>query len=154
MTPQILVDAGVAGVVVPAEAVRDGRMVLTVHTRAVQGLAMGNDEWRFSTRFNGRAVAVRIPVTAVAAIFCRENGHGIAFQTAGGLSADLPGNRTAQPENQAANQPINPTGNPYNPPSGMPSKRPRLSSVKPPADAPRKPYKPTNKRKPHLTLVK
>jgi len=83
MTPQVLVDvAGSAEPVsVPAAQVKDGRIALNIHPRAVAQLDMGNDCLAFSARFGGKAFAVRVPVGAVTAIFCRENGQGIAFQT-------------------------------------------------------------------------
>ena len=84
MTPQVLVDAGVAEVVVPRDCIKDGRIVLTIHPRSVQGLQLGNEDLLFSTRFAGKPFAVRIPVAAVAAIYCRENGQGIVFQGEGG----------------------------------------------------------------------
>ena len=83
MTPQVLVDAGVAGVVVPAGCVKDGRVVLTIHPQSVQNLEMGNEHLRFSARFAGAPFAVCLPVAAVSAIFCRENGRGIVFQEQG-----------------------------------------------------------------------
>lgn len=82
MTPQVLVDADAEGVVVPADCVKDGRIVLTIHPQSVQALQIGNQHLRFSARFAGAPFAVCIPVTAVAAIYCRENGRGIVFQEA------------------------------------------------------------------------
>jgi len=85
LTPQVLVDVNAAGaadeVVVPAAQVKDGRIALNIHPRAVARLEMGNDCLHFSARFGGKEFAVRVPVAAVSAIFCRENGQGIAFQT-------------------------------------------------------------------------
>ena len=84
LTPQILVDAGVAGVVVPMNCVKDGRLVLTIHPQSVEDLQMGNEWLQFSARFSGKPFAVCVPVTAVSAIYCRENGRGVVFQGADG----------------------------------------------------------------------
>ena len=84
MTPQVLVDAGVEEVVVPRDCIKDGRIVLTIHPRSVQGLQLGNEYLLFSTRFAGKPFEVCIPVAAVSAIYCRENGQGIVFQGEGG----------------------------------------------------------------------
>lgn len=94
MTPQVLVDVGGSRepVIVPAAQVKDGRIALNIHPRAVANLEMGNDCLAFSARFGGKAFAVRVPVGAVTAIFCRENGHGIAFQTGEDNSAPPAGN--------------------------------------------------------------
>ena len=80
LTPQVLVDAGVEGVVVPADFIKDGRIVLTIHPRSVQDLQMGNEYLQFSARFAGKPFAVCIPVPAIAAIYCRENSRGFVFQ--------------------------------------------------------------------------
>ena len=80
MTPQLLVDAGVEGVAVPVDCVKDGRIVLTIHPQSIRDLRMGNEYLSFSARFAGKPFAVHIPVTAVLAIYCRENGRGIIFQ--------------------------------------------------------------------------
>lgn len=64
---------------VPKEFVRDGQIVLNVSTEATHQLVMGNDEISFQTRFNGASFPVLVPIDAVAAIYARENGQGIAF---------------------------------------------------------------------------
>ena len=48
MTPHVLVDARVAGVRVPAHAVKDGQVVLNIAERAVARLEMDNDALRGS----------------------------------------------------------------------------------------------------------
>lgn len=88
MTPQVLVDAGVEEVVVPRDSIKDGRIVLTIHPRSVQGLQMGNEYLLFSARFVGKPFEVRIPVAAVAAIYCRENSRGIVFHGEAGDGDD------------------------------------------------------------------
>ncbi len=90
LTPQLLVDADAEGVVVPKERVTDGRIVLNIHPQSVRGLEMGNEYLLFSTRFAGKPFAVRLPVAAVAAIFCRENGEGIAFRADDGEQTPPP----------------------------------------------------------------
>ena len=82
MTPQVLVEAGVEEVVVPTGCIKDGRIVLTIHPQSVQGLQMGNEYLLFSARFAGKPFEVRIPVAAVSAVYCRENGRGIVFHGA------------------------------------------------------------------------
>ena len=79
LTPHLLVDATRPGVRVPAHAVKDGRIVLNVAGRAVAHLQMDNDDVRFSARFGGVSHAVSVPVSAVLAIYARENGQGMAL---------------------------------------------------------------------------
>lgn len=81
LTPHLLVDAGIAGVRVPAGAVHDGKVVLNIAARAVSGLDLGNERIRFQARFGGTSLSVEIPVAAVLAIYARENGQGMMFPT-------------------------------------------------------------------------
>ena len=80
LTPQLLVDAGVDGVVIPEGHVRDGKIVLNVHTQAVKALELGNEFITFSARFGGTSHAINLPIQSVLAVFARENGRGIFFR--------------------------------------------------------------------------
>lgn len=80
-TPQILVDAGARGVVAPAGYVADGRVVFTIHPQAVANLELGNDEVAFAARFSGKRFEVCVPMVAILAVYCRENGQGLFFST-------------------------------------------------------------------------
>ncbi|MGR3914237.1 MAG: ClpXP protease specificity-enhancing factor [Gammaproteobacteria bacterium] len=79
LTPQMLVDAGIEGMVLPDNFAGDKRITLTIHPRAVKGLEMDNDFVRFSARFGGQPHHVLVPVVAVLGIYARENGHGMFF---------------------------------------------------------------------------
>lgn len=83
MTPHLLVDATRPGVLVPPSAISEGKVVLNVAERAVAGLDMGNETIAFSARFGGVSRSVRVPVSAVIAIYARETGQGM------GLPEDL-----------------------------------------------------------------
>lgn len=65
---------------VPRGHVKDGQITLNIGPEATQQLMMGNEEITFQARFNGAAFAVAVPIDAVAAIFARENGQGMAFE--------------------------------------------------------------------------
>ena len=79
-TPQILVNAGFAGVDVPKQFVKDGTIVLNLHDRAVRDLTMTNDAVTFSARFGGQPRNLFVPVDAIVAIYARENGQGLFFE--------------------------------------------------------------------------
>jgi stringent starvation protein B len=79
MTPHVLVNATLPKVDVPREFVQDGRITLNLSPSAVQGLVMGNEEFRFAARFAGRSRLISFPTTAVLALYCRENGEGMLF---------------------------------------------------------------------------
>ena len=80
LTPQLLVDAGVAGIAVPEDYVRDGKILLNVHTQAVKALELGNAFITFSARFGDASHVINLPIESVLAVFARENGQGIFFQ--------------------------------------------------------------------------
>lgn len=79
MTPYMLVDASVSGVLVPAHAVKDGKVVLNLALQAVTALELGNDVISFRARFSGVAQVVNVPIDAVLAIYAQENGQGLMF---------------------------------------------------------------------------
>ena len=114
-TPHLVVDANAGGVEVPRQYVRDGKIILNVSWSATDQLRMTNDDVSFSGRFGGKPVAVRVPVTAVLAIYARESGQGMIFT-----------------EDDVRATPVSP-GDPPEPPQPTPSpsgKRPRLKVVK------------------------
>jgi stringent starvation protein B len=78
-TPQVIVDAGRAGVQVPRTHVKDGKIVLNLSASATQGLVIGADAVEFNARFSGVVHHVRVPVTAVLGIYARETGEGMVF---------------------------------------------------------------------------
>ena len=94
LTPQILVDASIDNVVVPMEHVKDGHIVLNIHPRSVNALEIGNDYLLFSARFTGKPFEVCVPVSAISAIYSRENGQGIVFQSDGSGQTPPPGPAT------------------------------------------------------------
>ncbi len=79
MTPYLLVDANHSGVVVPVQAIKDGRIVLNVAARAVTQLSLGDKEIHFLARFGGVSQSVRVPVSAVQAVYAQESGQGMAL---------------------------------------------------------------------------
>lgn len=79
MTPHVLVDAQQPGVRVPADTVKDGRVVLNIADRAVARLELDNESVRFTARFAGVSYPVVVPIPAVLAIYARETGQGMAL---------------------------------------------------------------------------
>jgi stringent starvation protein B len=89
LTPHLAVKVD-AATRVPMEYVKNGEIVLNIGTAATHRLTIDNDVIRFSARFGGVSRECSIPVDAVSAIFARENGQGISFETqaAGTAAAD------------------------------------------------------------------
>jgi stringent starvation protein B len=73
----VVVDAATR---VPAEYVRNGEIVLNIGPLAANRLKMGNESIDFSARFGGVAKELSIPISQVAALYARENGHGMSFE--------------------------------------------------------------------------
>jgi len=78
-TPHLLVNAEHPGVEVPQSAVKDGRVILNVDPPAVRDLLIDAELVTFVARFGGVSQAVTVPVTAIEAIYARENGRGMMF---------------------------------------------------------------------------
>ncbi|WP_291972224.1 ClpXP protease specificity-enhancing factor [Candidatus Symbiopectobacterium sp.] len=80
LTPHLVVDVSLPGVMVPMEFARDGQIVLNIAPRAVGGLELADDSVRFNARFGGVPRHVYVPMAAVLAIHARENGAGTMFE--------------------------------------------------------------------------
>ncbi len=61
------------------EYVREGEIVLNIGPLAASKLAIGNEFIECTARFSGVVRDVTIPISAVAAIYARENGQGMSF---------------------------------------------------------------------------
>lgn len=92
LTAHLLVDATRPDAVVPSQFVQDGKITLNIGPAAVQGLEMGNEWISFSARFAGKPMQVSVPVSAVLAIYARENGQGMMFGNEPGSDAAAPPN--------------------------------------------------------------
>jgi stringent starvation protein B len=79
LTPHIVADATREGLVVPAEHVTDGKIILNVSHEATRGLSLGNEEIEFEARFAGTPHRLTVPVAAVLGIYARETGQGMIF---------------------------------------------------------------------------
>ncbi len=90
LTPHVIVDAGATDVVVPPQAIQDGRVVLNVSPSATRDLAMENDAVSFHARFGGASREVWLPMHAVLAIYARENGQGMMFAENGDTPPESP----------------------------------------------------------------
>ena len=80
LTPQILVDADLDGVLVPNNFVQDGRIVFNIHPDALGFYDADDFGLRISARFSGANHELVIPYPAIQAIYARETGKGLVFQ--------------------------------------------------------------------------
>jgi stringent starvation protein B len=79
LTPYIMVDVNVYGVLVPQSYVADGQIVLNIASSAVGTIALGEKAIEFSARFGGKLEQITVPYGAVAAIYAKENGAGTSL---------------------------------------------------------------------------
>jgi stringent starvation protein B len=80
LTPHVVVDAKIPGVIVPEKYVVDGRMILNVSSEATRKLIMNNEAIEFDARFSGLIWHVYAPINAVLAVYAQENGRGMMFE--------------------------------------------------------------------------
>lgn len=96
MTPYVLVDAAMDGVVVPQQFVKDNQIVLNISPDAVVELSISNESVSFNGRFGGVATDIFAPVAAVVGIYARENGQGMVFDPEDNLTP--PDDTTPSPD--------------------------------------------------------
>ena len=78
-TPHIVVDASVDGVAVPAEHVKDGKIILNISHTAAHNLKLTNTGVSFRARFSGVPFDVWVPTVSVMGIYAKETGQGMIF---------------------------------------------------------------------------
>ncbi len=79
LTPHLLVNTAVPGTRVPEQYIENGKIILNISARAVSDYHQDNEWILFQARFGGRSQEIVIPVSAVLAIYAKENGKGMVF---------------------------------------------------------------------------
>lgn len=103
---------------VPREFVRDGQIVLNIGYEATGHLSIANDEITFQARFGGVAREIYVPIANVTAIYAKENGAGMAFESESETDLKEVEDEGGSDESSDPEPPTPPTG------------RPRLQRVK------------------------
>lgn len=80
LTPYVLVDATVHDVMVPQESVQEGEIVLNLAPYAIGNYQMNRDRIEFDARFSGVSQHIYIPMSAIKALYAKENGVGLGFE--------------------------------------------------------------------------
>lgn len=78
-TPHIVVNAFFDGVSVPAEHIKDGKIILNISDSAAHNLKLSNEAISFRARFGGVPFDVWAPMQSVLGIYARETGQGMIF---------------------------------------------------------------------------
>lgn len=80
LTPYIVVNTLIDGVLVPQEFVKDNQIVLNIAPHSVGQYLANNDQIEFNARFSGVPQHIVVPMAAIEAIYARENGVGMGFE--------------------------------------------------------------------------
>lgn len=80
LTPHLLVNAEDPNALLPQQFVQDGRIILNIRPAAVEALSLGNEAVEFNTRFSGKSTYINAPISAIMAIYAKENGKGMVFE--------------------------------------------------------------------------
>lgn len=80
-TPYLVVDTTVDYVEVPEEYIDNNQIVLNLSPVAIKDLEMHNRYISFSAQFSGVLKHIYVPIAAVSAIYAKENGRGMMFDS-------------------------------------------------------------------------
>ena len=78
-TPYLLVNTTVEGVDVPEDYINDDKIVLNIAPDAINNFHADNNWISFSARFAGKPTELFVPITAILAIYGKENNEGMFF---------------------------------------------------------------------------
>jgi len=81
LTPYLLVDAENSSAILPVQLIEDGKILLNIRPEATDALSLGNEWVEFNARFSGKPMHIVVPVIAVLAIYAKENGKGMVFDS-------------------------------------------------------------------------
>lgn len=107
LTPFISVNADIGGVVVPLDHIDDGEIILNMNPQSIRNLEIGDEYILFDARFSGQSFSIVVPVTAVQAIYAKENGEGMLFVA----DTEIKGSEEHDPDDSPSS-PITPNGRP------------------------------------------
>lgn len=88
LTPYLLLDAMNPLVKAPERYVNEGRILLNIAVSVVHQLEITQQGVSFKARFNGVSHAIFAPLSAVMAIYAKENGQGLFFNDEDELAMD------------------------------------------------------------------
>lgn len=98
LTPHLLVNAEDPNALLPQQFVQDGRIILNIRPAAVEALSLGNEAIEFNTRFSGKSTYINAPISAIMAIYAKENGKGMVFEIEESQNDEPPPPPTEKPK--------------------------------------------------------
>ena len=90
LTPYVIVSTASVDTQVPPGHAENGRIVLNVSPTAIRNLSITNERLEFDGRFGGRSFHVAAPIDAVMAVYAKETGQGMAFESESGNEQPAP----------------------------------------------------------------
>jgi len=81
LTPYVIVSTASPDTLVPPGHAENERIVLNVSPTAIRNLSITNERLEFDGRFGGRPFHVSAAIGAVLAVYAKESGQGMAFET-------------------------------------------------------------------------
>lgn len=79
MTPYVLLNTSINGVVVPQNLVNDNKIVLNISPIATSKYIMNENGVEFDAKFSDVIFHISFPYLAALALYAKENGDGIVF---------------------------------------------------------------------------
>jgi stringent starvation protein B len=119
-TPHLTVKVD-SNTMVPRGYIKDGQITLNIDSLATNRLVIGNEAIEFQARFNGVTEDLYVPVAAVAAIYARETGAGMAFEATDSAAPAAASHVSVQADKGSKSE---------DDPKDPPPARPKLSIVK------------------------
>lgn len=80
LTPYIVVNTSIYGVLVPQEFIQNNQIVLNIAPQSIGQYSASNEQIEFNARFSGVPQHIVVPMAAIEAIYARENNMGIGFE--------------------------------------------------------------------------
>lgn len=80
LTPYLLVDTTIAGVMVPTDLIQNNEIILNLAPYAIGNYYKNKDQIEFDARFSGVSQHICIPMSAMKALYAKENGVGLGFE--------------------------------------------------------------------------
>ncbi|OGT07348.1 MAG: hypothetical protein A2X78_03920 [Gammaproteobacteria bacterium GWE2_37_16] len=79
LTPYVIVNVSLKGVVVPKDYVNKGEIILNISAQSVRKLRIGNDALECIAQFDNVTTPLYVPIGAITAIYAPENNLGMNF---------------------------------------------------------------------------
>lgn len=79
LTPHLVLDATIAGVIVPQQFAKEEALRLSIGPAATRDLMLENDCVGFTARINGKVEYITVPQIAILGILSRETNEGLFF---------------------------------------------------------------------------